>query len=124
MNTLMNTLTNLVNTLLGKDKEIHKEPRMYVIVRGELSETYRLVQGAHALAQFSLEHHEEFLHWNNSYLIFLKVFNLNELRDFKNNKLNDGKVPFSVFREPDLDNQMTAIALYDTGEVVKGLKLA
>lgn len=98
------------------------EPRMYVIVRRDLSETYRMVQGSHALAKFALEYPDKFKQWNNEYLIFLSVFNLKALRDLKMNLT--GKVEFSTFYEPDLDNQETSIALYDNGENVKGLPLA
>lgn len=98
------------------------EPRMYVIVRRDLSETYRMVQGTHALAQYALEHPDLLKEWSNEYLIFLSVFNLKALRELKMNLT--GKVEFSTFYEPDLDNQETAIALYDTGYFVKGLPLA
>lgn len=103
-------------------KDFHKEPRMYVIVRGDLSETYRMVQGAHALAQFAIEHSEEFKKWNNQYLIFLKVFNLISLYDLMEYRFKKAKI--SVFKEPDLDNQPTAIAIYDNGKLVQELPLA
>jgi len=113
---------NFIKKLFGK--KYHDVPRMYVIVRGELSETYRLVQGAHALAQFAMAHPVEFDEWNNQYLIFLKVFNKNALIDFIVYTLSKHNVPYSLFREPDLDDQVTAVALYDNGKVVEGLPLA
>lgn len=109
---------------LFKKKKFHDKPRMYIIVRGDLSETYRMVQGAHALAQFAMDHPEEFKQWNNEYLIFLKVFNKIALVDFIIKKLSKSYVPYSLFKEPDLDNQITAIALYNNGEVVEGLPMA
>ena len=30
--------------------------KMFILVRKDLGSTYKMVQGAHALAQFSLEH--------------------------------------------------------------------
>jgi len=98
------------------------EPRMYVVVRRDLSETYRMVQGSHALSEYALKYPDKFKQWNNQYLIFLSVFNLKALRDLKINLT--GKIEFSTFYEPDLDNQETAIALYATGELVKNLPLA
>jgi len=103
-------------------KDFHKEPRMYIIVRGDLSETYRLVQGAHALAQYALEYPEEFKKWNNQYLIFLKVFNLISLYDLMEYRFKKAKI--SVFKEPDLDNQPTAIAILCDGKIIKDLSLA
>jgi hypothetical protein len=90
---------------------------MYILVRKDLSETYRCVQGSHALAQFALEFPEEFKKWNNSTIVFLGVRNLIELKTIK------GKLMFcSVFREPDLENQETAIAFYGQNDELKNLK--
>jgi hypothetical protein len=99
------------------------EPRMYIIVRRDLSETYRMVQGSHALAEYALKFPNQFKQWNNGYLIFLSVFNLNALRDLNISLCGKG-VDFTTFCEPDLDNQETAIAIFDTGKLVKGLPLA
>lgn len=40
-----------------------RTPRMYVLVRLDLAEDYRMVQGAHALAKYALEHPSEFKTW-------------------------------------------------------------
>jgi hypothetical protein len=95
--------------------------RMYVIVRRDLSETYRLVQGSHALAAFALQHPNDFKEWKNHYLIVLSVRNLIELRKyiFKKWYLNH-----SIFYEPDLENQPTALACYCDGKIFSKLKLA
>jgi hypothetical protein len=89
------------------------KPRMYVLVRKDLSTVYGAVQGAHAVAQYALEHPEEFKQWGNEYLIFLGVRNLMDLR-YWGVRLKENCKVCSVFREPDLDNQETAIACYDT----------
>ena len=110
-----------------KEKTYHEVPRMYVIIRGDLHPTYAMVQGAHALTAFIMKHPNQTKEWNNEYLIFLKVFNYKELISFKEDILTKSEnvlVRWSVFNEPDLDNQMTAIALYDNGRVVDGLHLA
>jgi hypothetical protein len=116
-------------------KKIHKEPRMYVIIRGDLHPTYAMVQGSHALAQFALKRPDTFKKWNNSYLIFLKVFNYYELlkemsrlsyyrTNGSHKKFLENIKTMAIFKEPDLDNQLTAIAIYDDGRKVKGLPLA
>ena len=104
-------------------KQYHKEPRMYVIIRGDLHPTYAMVQGSHALIEFALDYPEKFKRWKNEYLIFLKVWNLNALVDF-GCELAKNKYDFSYFKEPDLQGQITAIAIYDNGKAVDGLPLA
>lgn len=96
---------------------------MYVIVRRDLSETYRMVQGAHALAQYAMDNRLKFEKWNNEYLIYLSVFNLLELENLYAKLLGNRKI-CSCFKEPDLYGHMTAIALYDTGEILNHLPLA
>lgn len=97
--------------------------RMYVLTRNDLGPIYGSVQGAHALAQYAIDHKEAFVEWNNHYLIFLKVKDETRL-DFWKNKLNiDGK-KYSIFKEPDLNNQTTAIACLDFPEYFSKLPLA
>lgn len=98
-------------------------PKMYVLVRSDLSDTYRLVQGSHALAQFVLDKPEHFALWNNGTIVFLSVRGLKDLRIWLYRLQSAGKV-HALFCEPDLDGQMTAIACYDTGEIFTDLKLA
>lgn len=100
-----------------------QQPKMYVLVRQDLSETYRLVQGAHALAQYSLEHGELFRVWGNGTIVFLAVRNLIEIRTWES-ILTMNKKRFSAFHEPDLDGQITAVACFDIGTVFSGLKTA
>jgi hypothetical protein len=98
-------------------------PKMYVLVRKDLSTTYRLVQGSHALAQYSIENPSLFKVWNNGTIVFLAVSNLTALRQWYLKLKTHGKM-FSIFSEPDLDNQETAIACYDLGNIFKELPLA
>jgi peptidyl-tRNA hydrolase len=117
-----------------KAPEKPRELRMYVLVRQDLAETYRMVQGAHAVAQYSYaamkgitdKDYSVFTSlyktWNNQYLIFLGVPNLIALREWRD-KLQCKPV-LCCFSEPDLDGQETAIACIDTGEIFSGLPLA
>lgn len=98
-------------------------PKMYVLVRLDLAETYRIVQGSHALAQFALDHHETFLMWRNGTIVYLGVRGLKDLKDW-NLKIMDASKCHSSFFEPDLDGQLTAIACYDTGEIFHNLRVA
>lgn len=98
-----------------------RQPKMYVLVRRDLSETYRLVQGAHALAQYALEQPDLFCAWNNSTIVFLGVRNLMEMREWESLLAENGK-RFSPFHEPDLDGHLTAIACFDLGDVFSELR--
>jgi len=99
-----------------------RTPRMYVLVRKDLSETYRCVQGTHAVAQYALEQSDLFRVWGNQTIVFLGVSNLLALRAWNEKLIAAGK-HFSVFREPDLDGQETAIACFDLGDIFKDLHL-
>ena len=101
-----------------------KPLKMYVLVRRDLSETYRNVQAVHAVAQYSLEGDQElYRRWGNSTLVHLAVGNLGSLRRWADTLEEKGK-KFVPFKEPDLDDQITAIACVDTGEIFKKLPLA
>lgn len=56
--------------------------------------------------------------WNNNYLIYLYA----DLDKWKV-RLDLVNKDYSSFYEPDLDNQLTAIALQDDGRMFKKLKL-
>lgn len=89
--------------------------RLHIIVDHQLPEVYSCVQGAHATAQYILENDDS---WKNDYLIFLKG-------DVEKviNKLESRNVKYTAFREPDLNNQLTAIAVLNNGKLFKNLKL-
>jgi len=70
------------------------------------------VQSAHAAIQFQHEYPELAKNWysNSNYLIFLSVENEAELIKLIN-KANSNNIKISIFREPDINNEITAIAL-------------
>ncbi len=90
--------------------------RLYVLINKDLSPVYGCVQGGHAVAQWLLDHPGQT--WNNSYLIYLKC-NLFSMR----RRLIKLQRDFSEFREPDLNNELTAIAIEDNGKLFRNLKL-
>jgi len=99
------------------------QKKMYVLVRLDLQEKFCIVQGSHALAQYAINFPALFLEWGNSTIVFLGVRNLKELRKWETS-LGETQKIFSIFKEPDLDNQLTGIACFDTGEMFKNLKMA
>lgn len=90
--------------------------RLYVLVNKKLNPVYGCVQGGHAVAQFMMENPTQ--RWNNDFLIYLYA----DVEKW-HSKLNALGVKHSVFKEPDLNNTMTAIACQDdSGELFKSLK--
>lgn len=92
------------------------EKRLYVLIDKELEPVYGCVQGGHSVAQWLLEHPNQ--EWNNSYLIYLKC----NLYTMRRRLIKLGK-DFSEFREPDLGNKLTAIAIENDGRLFRNLKL-
>lgn len=96
--------------------------KMYILVRQDLDKIYKLVQGGHGLAQFALEQPELFREWNNQTIVYLDVCN-EESFNYHEFMLDKNNIKYSIFREPDLGNQRTAIAYY--GECIfKKLEIA
>lgn len=77
-----------------------------------MSAGYQAVQSIHAAIQFAMEHVEEHKEWfeKSNYLGMLSVTNEQELHQLVIKAREQG-IKCSVFREPDIDNQITAIAL-------------
>jgi len=98
--------------------------KMYVLVRLDLDETYRNVQGCHSVAEYSLRGNKVLYKlWDNHTLVHLGVKSEFALKRWKD-KLEQAQKDFVTFQEPDIDNQLTAIACVDTGEIFKNLQLA
>jgi len=99
----------------------NKSLKMYVLVRKDLDITYRGVQGIHAVAAYyEYGNNSE---WHNETLIQLSVRNKLELEHW-GWKLDKAKKHWIGFKEPDLGDQLTAIACVDTGEIFKNLPLS
>lgn len=92
--------------------QIKEGDKLYVITRADLEPGYQAVQSMHALRQFTAEHPEIDRIWfeQSNYLGLLSVSDEKEL----NNLIEQATahdIRFSIFREPDIDNEITAIAL-------------
>lgn len=85
--------------------------KLTTVTRRDLSPGTQSVQSTHALAQFIFEHPEISILWfKNPYLAQLSVENLDELNSLIL-KLKKSKIRYSIFREPDINNQITSIAI-------------
>lgn len=90
--------------------------RLYVLVRDDLpSKSQQAVQAGHALAQFGLEHKHHFSEWNNNFLIYLKIDSEEKLLQLHKELKEDDYKAMSLFKEPDLNNSVTALAVYGPG---------
>ena len=82
-----------------------------IIVRKDLAPGYKLAQSVHAIADFSVEHEESFKEWqkNSNYLCCLEAsdFQIDVIRS----KLDELKIKYTVFLEPDIGNVLTSIAV-------------
>lgn len=92
---------------------------MYVVTRKDLSPGARLAQSCHALRQFSAEHPELDKDWfeTSNYLVCLEAECELELNYFVDVAESKG-IRYSVFREPDLDNQLTAVT-FEPGDITR-----
>lgn len=94
--------------------------KLFVIVRKDLSTSQQAVQAGHALAEYLL--HGQFSRWNNRTLIYLGVKGLTQLENLKR-KFEAEDIPYIEFREPDLKNEITAIATDMNNHFIEKLNL-
>lgn len=94
--------------------------KMYVLVRKDLPKTYQAVQAGHALAEYILG--QPFLSWDNGTLIYLGVKDEAELTKW-GDKLDIAGKNWAGFQEPDIGNELTAIAVEDDSNLFKGMRL-
>jgi len=99
-----------------------------VITREDISAGYQGVQSIHAAIQFAMEHPTTNKEWfeKSNYLGFLSVPDEEQLIDLVEKATSLG-IECSIFREPDIDNQITAIAIapgLKSKKLCSNLKLA
>lgn len=97
-----------------------------MIVRSDLTEGQKAVQSAHAAVNFVFEHPNRAGPWfrESNYLVLLEADN--EVVERIIDKCNKVGLDYIVFREPDLGNIITAIAIEPsstTQKLVRNLKL-
>jgi hypothetical protein len=77
--------------------------RLYVLVSDKLAPMYGAVQGGHAIAQWMLEHSDN-LYWKNETVVYLSC-DIEKMEYLLNSE------DYSIFKEPDIGNEVTAIAV-------------
>lgn len=99
----------------------HDPLRTYVLVRRDLPRTQRAVQAGHALAELTFRAGVRmdpiFQKWvkEDKTLVILGVPNEETLKDF-HQMVETRKMIHAEFREPDLNNEATALAIYPMKE--------
>ncbi len=83
-----------------------------MISRKDLKPGQQLAQSSHALTEFIFLHPEIAKDWhqNSNYIACLSAKNEQELESLIV-RLEQKNIKYAIFREPDLDNQLTAIAI-------------
>lgn len=86
--------------------------RLYVIVRSDISPGLQVAQSCHAMAAFASEHPAvtSLWHEDGNNLVCLQANSERELEEILENAQRRGAM-VSFFREPDIDNQLTAVAI-------------
>ena len=93
--------------------------KLYVLIRKDiLSPSQQAVQGGHAVAEFLLNSNK----WRNSTLIYLEIKSERQLNNWLD-KLEFSDIEYYIWREPDLNNQITSIAAYSNENFFKRLNL-
>ena len=91
-----------------------------MLVRKDLSVPQQAVQGGHAIAEYLLHH--PCTVWDNGTLVYLGVKSEDQL-NLWGDKLTDRGIDWKGFREPDIGDQMTALAAVSDGKAFSNLKL-
>ena len=87
------------------------QTKLTIVTRKDLTPGYQATQAIHAAVQFVFEHPEIAKEWyKDPYLAVLSTQDENSLKNLIK-KAKERGIKVSVFREPDIDNEITAIAL-------------
>ena len=102
--------------------------KITLITRQDLSAGYQASQLTHAITEFIFQHYDKAKHWHETsrYVVCLSAKDENHLKDIIA-KLNSKGICYSIFREPDIDNQITSIAIEhhtDLKRITSSLPLA
>ncbi len=86
--------------------------KLVTVTRSDMSPGYQAVQSTHAAIDFIFEHQSRAGPWHrdSNYLVQLVVENEEALKQLIK-KLAKAELAITIFREPDIGNQITAIAI-------------
>lgn len=99
-------------------KKNHKRKmKLYILVSNKLSPIYGAVQGGHAACQYMIDNIDKKNHWNNETIVYLSCDIIRE--KYKLDRLH---LSYSSWYEPDMNNALTAISIYNNGEIFCNLR--
>lgn len=106
-----------INPSVEETSTNFKDNKLIVITRKDLNPAVQAVQSAHAAIDFQHQYPSLAKAWHqtSNYLIFLGSEDETHLSTFLSKAIDRG-IKHTVFREPDLNNEITAIALEPTRE--------
>ena len=86
--------------------------KTYVVVRGDLKPGLQAAQAGHALTDLILKYPEQARDWrdNSNFLIILSVENEEKILALVK-ELDRTEMAWTEFREPDINNELTALAV-------------
>ena len=92
--------------------QIQNTDKLYIVTRQDLAPGAQIAQSLHAFREFIREYPELESNWynNSNYIAVLSAKDEDELIRFLI-RLEKKGIRFSIFREPDFNNEITAIAL-------------
>ncbi len=92
--------------------QVNNGDKLYIVTRQDLRPGSQIAQALHAFREFIADHSELENDWykNSNYIAILAAKNEEELVKLIQ-RMEKKKIRFSVFREPDLDNEITAVAI-------------
>ena len=95
--------------------------KLYLVTRRDIAPGYQAVQSCHGMRQFTADHPEIDKEWftTSNFLALLSVENEVELMRLIVHA-QDAGIRWSAFREPDIDGQITSIAM-EPGEATRDL---
>ena len=96
------------------------EKKLYVLVRKDHSKSKQAVQAGHAVAEYLLTNPRT--EWKNGTLIYLQVPDEQTLKEW-HSKLKDEASDLVWFTEPDIGDQVTALACSGEPDKFEGMRL-
>lgn len=87
--------------------------KLYIVLAAQLASGLKIAQACHAMRQFVGDHPvlDRFWHQESNNIVCLQVDDLPELADH----LEEQGIRISRFHEPDMDDELTAIAVEPKG---------
>jgi len=98
-------------------------PKLFIVVRADLPYNTSAAQVGHAIAEFSIKYPKDFQCWHeaSNTIVVLQVPDILKLVEVID-RANFEAVRYASFHEPDLKNELTAIAFEPAARTSKLLR--